>query len=200
MEFWQFHLTLCPPPAAIRHVLLSAAVGHLHGHQDESTRGLQTYRCHGWSLLVWQAIPYFLPAGQVWQRAGSRRQHATQTRSLCDRRYTLCHINMRHFLCACDIGHNSCSCLSHEYLLTCMNTLTTHTHTHTQIGLSAFSSKVSNSLYHCTILLFFTTHYTLLDFVCQKLSCCCYQSFFGQYSAKLNQIKLSIQNNMYSVI
>ena len=42
------HYLNLPPPASIHHVLFSASTGHLHGHQDDSIRGLQT--------LQWQRI------------------------------------------------------------------------------------------------------------------------------------------------
>ena len=42
------HYLNLPPPASIHHVLFSASAGHLHGHQDDSIRGLQT--------LQWQRI------------------------------------------------------------------------------------------------------------------------------------------------
>ena len=43
-----YSISTCPPPASIHHVLFSAPAGHLQGHQDNSTRGLQT--------LQWQRI------------------------------------------------------------------------------------------------------------------------------------------------
>ena len=43
-----YSISTCPPLASVHHVLFSAPAGHLHGHQDDSTRGLQT--------LQWQRI------------------------------------------------------------------------------------------------------------------------------------------------
>ena len=50
----------------------------------------------------------------------------------------------------------------------------------------------SNSLYHCTILLFFTLH-CIFGFCVSKSAVVCHQSFLGQYSALLHNINLGIQ-------
>ena len=52
-------------------------------------------------------------------------------------------------------------------------------------------TNISDSLYHCTILLFFTLH-CIFGFCVSKSAVVCHQSFLGQCSATLHNINLGI--------